>query len=317
MDHPEDDAGSNAGDGRPENSGGTSGTGSGKAQGKDLSTLDAAPIDLAQLFERAEERAAGEGRRGRFQPLLNFASNAAFVAGVLGFAFAAGTYFFGGNMPGKGMKTAAVVSQEGAERAEMLRTTQKMVEDIRELKANVDALRSSVAQNSSAKDQHGLEKSVEALKTRLDAAKAETSGVLAELSNKVDHMQHDPALKQVVERLDRIEKQTAAPLSTSSAAPMVKAATQGRPDVAQAKSPADSASPPKQRLALITDWVVRDVYDGVALVENARGSLEVALGETIPGAGTVKAIERRGPGWIVITSRGLVDYDHGNMFPMN
>ena len=45
---------------------------------------------------------------------------------------------------------------------------------------------------------------------------------------------------------------------------------------------------------------MRDVYNGVALVENARGSLEVALGDTIPGAGTVKSIERRGGGWIVI-----------------
>jgi hypothetical protein len=58
---------------------------------------------------------------------------------------------------------------------------------------------------------------------------------------------------------------------------------------------------------LITNWVVRDVYDGVALVESPRGSIEVAPGEIIPGAGTVKSIERRGAGWIVITSRGLVD----------
>ena len=58
---------------------------------------------------------------------------------------------------------------------------------------------------------------------------------------------------------------------------------------------------------LITNWVVRDVYDGIALVESPRGSIEVTPGETIPGAGTVRAIERRGAGWIVITSRGVVD----------
>ena len=70
-----------------------------------------------------------------------------------------------------------------------------------------------------------------------------------------------------------------------------------------------------KRPILITSWVVRDAYNGVALVENARGSLEVALGDTIPGAGTVKSIERRGGGWIVITSRGLVDYDHTSWSP--
>jgi hypothetical protein len=35
--------------------------------------------------------------------------------------------------------------------------------------------------------------------------------------------------------------------------------------------------------------------------------MEVAPGELIPGAGTVKSIERRGGAWIVITSRGLID----------
>jgi hypothetical protein len=38
-------------------------------------------------------------------------------------------------------------------------------------------------------------------------------------------------------------------------------------------------------------------------------------GETIPGAGTVKSIERRGAGWIVITSRGLVDSAHDGFQP--
>ena len=58
---------------------------------------------------------------------------------------------------------------------------------------------------------------------------------------------------------------------------------------------------------MITNWVVRDVYDGIALVESPRGSIEVTPGEIIPGAGTVKSIQRRGGGWIVITSRGLVN----------
>jgi hypothetical protein len=57
---------------------------------------------------------------------------------------------------------------------------------------------------------------------------------------------------------------------------------------------------------LISNWVVRDVYNGDALVESPRGSIEVVPGDIIPGAGTVKSIERRGAG-CVITNRGLVD----------
>ncbi|HET6375666.1 MAG TPA: hypothetical protein VFF88_06425, partial [Methylocella sp.] len=67
----------------------------------------------------------------------------------------------------------------------------------------------------------------------------------------------------------------------------------------------DIDAPKKPRL--ITNWIVREVYDGTALVESPRGAIEVAPGEMIPGAGRVKSIERRGSGWIVITSEGIVD----------
>ncbi len=283
--------------------------------GSDLSPSGTSISDLALFFDRAQAAGSGEAPRGRFARALDLGGNAAFVLCVLGFAFAAGTYFFGG--PPGGLKLGAtqqLASQDSLDRAEMLRKTQKMVEDISALKSNVDALRASVAQEqASTKDQHGVEKSVDALKAKIDSVKAETSGALAELSSKVDRLQRDPTLKQVADRLDRIEKQTATAVPTGSVDPMVKAATQNRNQAAQAKT-APSIDPPK-RLALITDWVVRDVYDGVALVENARGSIEVALGDAIPGAGTVRAIERRGGGWIVITTRGVVDYDHSIMTP--
>ncbi len=287
--------------------------------GPERVALNLTPSDLTPFFRRPEAGGATAGAagsaRGRFAPLIDFASNAALVLCVLGFAFAAGTYVFGG-APGTASKAAATAAtQQDADRIEMLRTTQKMVADMSALKANMELLRVALAQQQ-ASGQHGFDKSLDALRAKLDAARTETSGQLAELSGKVDHLQHDTALQQVAERLDRIEKQTASIPATGSVAPLVKAATQGRNETAQAKSiapgdEADVARSPK----LITSWVVRDVYNGVALVENARGSMEVALGDTIPGAGTVKAIERRGGGWIVITSRGLVDYDHSIMVP--
>jgi hypothetical protein len=277
----------------------------------DRRSLDAGLSDLTSFFPRHEAGGAAGPARGRFAPLLEFGSNAALVVCVLGFAFAAGTYFFS-NTPGPG--PGSPVAAPDSERAEMARTTQKLVAEIGALKSNVEALRVSLAQQQAAAGQHGFEKSVDLLKTRLDAARAETSGQLAELSGKVDRLQHDPALQQVAERLDRIEKQTASMLPTGSVAPLVKAATQDRATAGVVKSQPPGVETPK-RPALITNWVVRDVYNGVALVENARGSIEVALGDTIPGAGTVKAIERRGDGWIVITSRGLIDYDQSIMVP--
>ncbi len=291
-------------------------------RGKDLRAGSDPFSDLEPFFERVET-SAGRGPWPRLESLMSHGSHAALALCVMGFAWAAGAHFFGGPTQTEALRASAIqeaARREVAESAETRRATQKLGEDIRALKANLDSLRATIAQNQNAKEQHALEKGLDGVKTRLDAVKTETSAAIAELAGKVDHLQREPAakLQQMVERLDRIERQTAAPLATSAipvgAAPG-KTASLNRTQIAGAPpkllEPADGPKKPQ----LITSWVVRDVYDGVALVENATGSLEVALGETIPGAGTVKSIERRGAGWIVITSRGLVDSAHDIYLP--
>jgi uncharacterized protein YidB (DUF937 family) len=256
----------------------------------------------------------------RFKQLFAYGSRAALAACLFGFAWAAAVS--GGQSPFDAIKpppARTVVPQESVERTEMLRTAQKMSEDIQALKTNVEALRA--AQSQSGKDATALE----GLKTRLDAVETETGASIADLAGKVEQMQREPAAKlsQVIERLDRIEHQIAAPLATASlgtaSAPGKHAHGQrnigGRGDAFDpsqnpaapgAPRPLGSLAPAASTPQLITNWVVRDVHDGIALVESPRGSIEVAPGKIIPGAGTVKSIERRGGGWIVITSRGLI-----------
>jgi uncharacterized protein YidB (DUF937 family) len=278
----------------------------------------------------------------RFKRLLSYASRAVLAACLFGLAWAAGSYFYGDQWLFNAIKpppAPAVVSQERAERTEMLRTAQKMGDDIQALKTDVEALRA--AQSQSGTDATALED----LKTRLETVKTETGGSIAELAGKVEQMQREPTaiLSQVIERLDRIEHQIAPPQATASlgaaSAPGTAAARKpaqiavapakppledahgqrkigGRhdafdpsqnPNAPGAPRPLGSLAPAASTPQLITNWVVRDVYNGVAVVESPRGSMEVAPGELIPGAGTVKSIERRGGGWIVITSRGLID----------
>ncbi|MGH6811637.1 MAG: YidB family protein [Methylocella sp.] len=285
----------------------------------------------------------------RFKQLFAYGSRAALAAFLFGFAWAAGSYFSSGQLPFNAVTPppASVATQESVARTEMLRAAQEMAEDIRALKANVEALRA--AQSQTAKDTTALE----GLQTRLDAVKADTGAAIAELAGKVENMQREPAAKlsQVIERLDRIEQQIAAPLATASlgaaSAPGKAAARkQAQIAVAPAKPPLENAhgqrkiggrgdafdpsqnptapgvprplgslAPAASTPQLITNWVVRDVYNGMALVESPRGSIEVAPGEIIPGAGKVKSIERRGRGWIVITSRGLIDSARGSFHP--
>ena len=54
-------------------------------------------------------------------------------------------------------------------------------------------------------------------------------------------------------------------------------------------------------------YVLRDVRNGVAVVEGRTGMREVAPGDTIPGVGRVRGIERRGAEWVVVTSVGVID----------
>ncbi len=54
-------------------------------------------------------------------------------------------------------------------------------------------------------------------------------------------------------------------------------------------------------------YVLREVRDGFALLEGRSGLRAVAPGDAIPGAGLVRAIERRGAEWVVVTSVGLID----------
>jgi hypothetical protein len=52
---------------------------------------------------------------------------------------------------------------------------------------------------------------------------------------------------------------------------------------------------------------VREVYDGVALVEGQNRRLyEAVPGGFVPGIGRVEAIERRGRSWVVLTDKGVI-----------
>ncbi|MGE0195319.1 MAG: hypothetical protein AB7P48_06810, partial [Methylocystis sp.] len=79
------------------------------------------------------------------------------------------------------VRTAA--TQESAERAAALRTAQKTEEDIRALRAEMEAMRSSMQAASPAAD------AVESLGNRIDAMKTETNSAIGALSGQVEGLQ--------------------------------------------------------------------------------------------------------------------------------
>lgn len=105
----------------------------------------------------------------------------------------------------------------------------------------------------------------------------------------------DSRLAQIAGRLDAVERQAAVSKSGQAAAP----------------DPAQTGSVPDPKTAAkpgpLEGWVLREVYDGAALVESRNGRLhEVLPGRNLPSVGRVEAIERRGKIWVVVTSKGVI-----------
>ena len=58
--------------------------------------------------------------------------------------------------------------------------------------------------------------------------------------------------------------------------------------------------------APLPSFILRDVFDGKALVESRNALSLVAPGSVLDGAGEVMSIERRDGGWVVTTTRGVI-----------
>jgi hypothetical protein len=166
---------------------------------------------------------------------------------------------------------------------------------------------------------------------RLERNAGETATKIAKLAEQLERIekrQSDPArLGPLTERLERIERQILAssgpaPASTAAAAPAaVAAAPAAAPGLASAPTPPPKPTSgldvtqtgsigeakPDPRKIQVESYALRDVDDGLALVEGRNGRyFEVAPGMSLPGLGRVEAIERRGRQWVVVTSKGYI-----------
>ncbi|MFC5068291.1 hypothetical protein [Flaviflagellibacter deserti] len=75
---------------------------------------------------------------------------------------------------------------------------------------------------------------------------------------------------------------------------------------------AESAAPPTPRLGaspdspVVNGWVVRDIYNGMAVLQGRRGMVEVEPGDELPDGNKVLAIRRLGGDWVVVTEQGII-----------
>ena len=276
---------------------------------------------LARFLEEAPARPASGFTIKPSQGML-----AAAVALILGGAFIGGAQFLGG----KAQPSVAVAQVDPNSQA-----LRKLQDEIHTLKVSLDAVRATSENSRQDEAIRNIRKNVELLKQDVEVAKAGTANAVTQLSGKIDKIDRsdkDPTPKlaeitqrldqlkadtsgrdkfaEITARLDRIERSVSSPVPTGTIVAASKPGPVPAPAPAPTPSPAADSKPAPAKVATIDGWLLRDVYDGVALVEGRGGGLrEVSPGQFIPGAGEIRSIEKRGRSWVVVTSRGIIVAD--------
>jgi len=207
---------------------------------------------------------------------------------------------------------------------------QSLAMAIKGLKAKVEALEATKSRDETADirrtlaemkaglaGNHDATAGLAQLSARFDKAQHDQDARLAKLSDKIDH---DGASRtaDIVARLDKLEKKPAAPVVAAIPAPVTPAPGPTTLQKQATALPTPAAAPSAETTGsigrprpVLQAFVLRDVHNGLALIEGRDGEREVGPGDILPGAGRVERIERRGRDWAVVTSVGTIVGDGG------
>jgi len=124
---------------------------------------------------------------------------------------------------------------------------------------------------------------------------------IAERMDRAERAQADAGTKiaKATDAVDRVERRLAAASSdvtgTIADTHVAAAATLAPgPDMKHLPGP------------ILDGWVVRDVYNGSAMIQNRAGIIQVLPGDNLPGLGRIEQVRRQDGRWVVVTSRGLI-----------
>jgi uncharacterized protein (DUF2267 family) len=149
-----------------------------------------------------------------------------------------------------------------------------------------------------------LSTEIERLRASLEQGQAELASKLAQIAERVEHL--DQLEQKAVERSIAAPPQqvaTALPIAPAPpATPAGQRANAASPNVTATTPAADVRREP----TVIKHWRVREVLNGTALLQGPTGLLGVTRGQLVPGVGRVESILRKGTGWVVATSRGVI-----------
>ncbi len=257
--------------------------------------------DLIVVAEHLEARAAAEQAGATANRLFLSRLPIAAAAALAVVGAVAGALFL------ENQQQTKALAEQANENATLAHT-------IKSLKVRLDAIDTAMSNASLADRQSAGEIKLTAVSTR------EISGALAQLSQRVDKLDHEASAKvdKLAERVDRQANAVTAGLSTriDKLEQKIVPPPPAPPPIAQAKQPQarprfdnvamDKTSSIDRPRPLVRGYVVLGARDDVALVGGRYGEREVRQGDFLPGAGRVERIELGGAGWVVTTSAGVI-----------
>ena len=284
---------------------------------------------------KVDEPAAPLGLRAR---MLDYSAHAAMIVGLIGFAWTVGDHVVHRSAASSDLPAKVAMANPPAPPAdpmtELRERNRELAGSLHALQARLDALQASVGdQGKVAAQVRVLQAGLDNVKTSLGTVRGEQTAALTRLDGKIDKLAQQPTSKiqGLVDRLGKLERSSVDAAPTASLPHAAERTTEAKliePKPVNAK-PIDAKPVPRPsdlkaadkgtdtKLASAEDpakpqvlaaWVVRDVYQGVAIIEGRHGTLEVVPGVSIPGAGVVKSIDRHGSGWTVTTTKGAIAY---------
>jgi hypothetical protein len=144
-----------------------------------------------------------------------------------------------------------------------------------------------------------LSADIAALKTSIDSMAKSSAAQYARINERVERSekaQGEPAAKiaKLADAVEKLERKSAA-------VPIPVPAPAAAPEITGSIVPKQQDKPP-----VVTGWVLREVFDGAAMVESRHGLYEVVPGAKLPGLGRVETIRRQDGRWVVVTPKGII-----------
>jgi hypothetical protein len=140
-----------------------------------------------------------------------------------------------------------------------------------------------------------LSADIAALQASVEAMTRNSGAQLARINERVERNDPTAKIAKLADAVEKLERNAAAvPLP-------VPAPVAAAPEIT-------GSIVPKQRdkSSVVSGWVLREVFDGAAMVESRHGLYEVVPGANLPGLGRVETIRRYEGRWVVVTPKGMI-----------